>query len=138
MLMPAPYREEHDQYLSRYRSTGVRRIIGIGREVEGRRKDGSTFPMELSVGEARPGGKRVFVGIIRDVTARHAAERSLRIAKEQAEGASRAKSVFLANMSHEIRTPMNAVLGYTQVLENDADLPAKFHRPLYVGEFRAQ
>jgi len=130
MLMPAPYREEHDQYLSRYRSTGIRRIIGVGREVEGRRKDGSTFPMELSVGEARPGGKQVFVGIIRDVTARHAAERSLRVAKEQAEGASRAKSIFLANMSHEIRTPMNAVLGYTQVLENDADLPAKFRRPL--------
>jgi len=130
MLMPAPYHEEHDQYLSRYRTTGVRRIIGIGREVEGRRKDGSTFPMELSVGGARPGDKRVFVGIIRDVTARHAAERSLRIAKEQAEGASRAKSLFLANMSHEIRTPMNAVLGYTQVLENDADLPAKFRRPL--------
>ena len=130
MLMPAPYREEHDQYLFRYRNTGVRRIIGIGREVEGRRKDNSTFPMELSVGEARPGGKQVFVGIIRDVTARHAAERSLRIAKDQAEGASRAKSVFLANMSHEIRTPMNAVLGYTQVLENDAQLPSRFRQPL--------
>ncbi len=130
MLMPAPYQEEHDQYLFRYRNTGVRRIIGIGREVEGRRKDGSTFPMELSVGEARPGGQQIFVGIIRDVTARHAAEFSLRIAKDQAEGASRAKSVFLANMSHEIRTPMNAVLGYTQVLENDAQLPAKYRQPL--------
>jgi PAS domain S-box-containing protein len=105
MLMPPPYRQEHDQYLLRYRTTGVKRVIGVGREVEGRRKDGSTFPMELSVGEARPGGRQIFVGIVRDITARKSAERSLRVAKEPAESASRAKSLFLANMSHEIRTP---------------------------------
>ena len=79
MLMPPPYRDEHDEYLHRYRATGNKRIIGIGREVEGRRKDGTTFPMELSVGEARPGGQQVFVGIIRDITARKSAEQSLRI-----------------------------------------------------------
>jgi CheY-like chemotaxis protein len=86
--------------------------------------------MELSVGEARQGGQQVFVGIIRDITARRSSERSLRIAKEQAESASHAKSLFLANMSHEIRTPMNAVLGYTQLIESDAELPDKYRRPL--------
>jgi len=130
MLMPSPYREEHDEYLHRYRTTGNKRIIGIGREVEGRRKNGTSFPMELSVGEARPDGQQVFVGIVRDITERKSAEKSLRIAKEQAESASHAKSQFLANISHEIRNPMNAVLGYTQLIENDPELPDNYRRPL--------
>ncbi|MBI3676008.1 MAG: PAS domain S-box protein [Proteobacteria bacterium] len=68
MLMPAPYREKHDAYIDRYKTTGERRIIGIGREVLGLRKDGTTFPMYLSVGEGNVGGRRVFVGIIHDLT----------------------------------------------------------------------
>jgi PAS domain S-box-containing protein len=73
-LMPAPYHEEHDRYLDNYHRTGERKIIGIGREVVGRRSDGTTFPMGLSVGEATEGGKTVFVGIIHDLTERRRAE----------------------------------------------------------------
>ncbi|MDE2181592.1 MAG: PAS domain S-box protein [Alphaproteobacteria bacterium] len=68
MLMPEPYREAHDSYINRYKTTGEARIIGIGREVHGQRKDGSVFPMYLSVGEGRLNGNRIFVGIIHDLT----------------------------------------------------------------------
>src|SRR5204862_190555 len=70
MLMPAPYRDEHDHYLDNFHRTGVKKIIGSGREVTGRRRDGTTFPMGLSVGEARQEGQSIFVGIIHDLTAR--------------------------------------------------------------------
>jgi PAS domain S-box-containing protein len=68
MLMPAPYRDKHNQYLSDYLGTGEQKIIGIGREVKGQRKDGSTFPMYLSVGEGLAENRKFFVGIIRDLT----------------------------------------------------------------------
>ena len=78
MLMPGHYQREHDSYLANYHATGRRKIIGIGREVLGLRKDGATFPMDLSVGEAKEDGKPIFVGIIRDLTARRAAEAAQR------------------------------------------------------------
>ncbi len=78
MLMPAPYQSGHDGYLRNYRETGARKIIGIGREVQGLHKSGERFPMDLSVGEAEEDGKPIFVGIIRDLTARNAAEAALR------------------------------------------------------------
>src|SRR5260370_1292367 len=78
MLMPEPYQHEHDRYIANYLDSRDPKIIGIGREVVGLRKDGSTFPMDLSVGEARQEGGSIFVGIIRDITERKSAERALR------------------------------------------------------------
>jgi two-component system sensor kinase FixL len=77
MLMPEPYRSEHDDYLERYRRTGERRIIGIGREVRGRRKDGSEFPMDLAVSVINFGNRRIFTGIVRDITARKELEQEI-------------------------------------------------------------
>lgn len=78
MLMPAPYRGEHDGYLASYLATGVKKVIGLGREVTGQRKDGSTFPMELAVSEMRIGETRKFTGLVRDITQRKEAESELR------------------------------------------------------------
>jgi two-component system, sensor histidine kinase len=83
MLMPEPYRSAHDGYLEAYKRTGVPRIIGIGREVTGKRKDGSLFPLDLAVGESRVGGRRLFAGIVRDITERKRTEERLRQSEER-------------------------------------------------------
>jgi PAS domain S-box-containing protein len=77
LLMPSPYREEHDEYLRSYRETGRRKIIGIGREVRGRRKDGSTFPMDLAVSEVELGDRLIFTGIVRDISERRRLEKEI-------------------------------------------------------------
>jgi PAS domain S-box-containing protein len=84
LLMPEPYHGGHDGYLADYRRTGRAKVIGVGREVEGRRKDGSTFPMDLAVGESRPGERRYFTGVVRDVTERKRIEEALRFSEQQA------------------------------------------------------
>jgi PAS domain S-box-containing protein len=83
MLMPPPYREEHDEYLRRYHETGRRNIIGIGREVTGRRKDGSTFPMDLAVSEVDLGSRTIFTGIVRDISERRRLEKEILNVSEQ-------------------------------------------------------
>ena len=78
MLMPAPYQGEHDGYLRNYLTTGEKKIIGIGREVVRLRRDRSTFPMDLAVSEVELDGRRLFTGIVRDITERKRAEHALR------------------------------------------------------------
>lgn len=116
MLMPSPYYDEHDQYLKSYRSTGVKKIIGTGREVVGRRKNGGTFPIELSVGEIARDNNPLYVGILRDITERKSIEEALKESIRSTEQANQAKSEFLARVSHELRTPLNAILGFSEMM----------------------
>lgn len=119
MLMPRPDSDLHDSYLRKYLDTGVAKIIGIGREVNGRRRDGSEFPLWLSVSETDVDGEKSFTGIIRNLVEEKEAERQTLEAKELAETASHQKSRFLATMSHELRTPLNAIIGYSEMLLDD-------------------
>jgi two-component system sensor kinase FixL len=112
MLMPSPYREEHDAYLARYLSTGTKKIIGLGREVQGLRRDGTTFPLHLSVGEAQVnGGERRFTGIVHDLSARTEIERQLR---EQTALARLGE--MAAVVAHEVKNPLAGIRGAIQVI----------------------
>ena len=133
ILMPEPYRSEHDGYLEAYRETGEAKIIGIWREVEGQRKDGSTFPLELAVSEMAIDGTPMFTGIVRDISEKKKAYAELKLAKEQADKANQAKSEFLSSMSHELRTPLNAILGFAQLLEIGKKAPLTDRQKDQVG-----
>ncbi len=142
MLMPEPYRRNHDSYVRNYLKTGKANVIGLGREAVALRKDGSEFPIELAVSEMAVGGRRKFTGVVRDITERKQAEAQLKESRDElevqadqlqemahtsererlrAEEATEAKSRFLANMSHELRTPLNAIIGYSEMLLEDAE-----------------
>ena len=114
MLMPAPYKAAHDGYLERYLETGERRIIGIGRVVVGERKDGSTFPMELSVGEMHSGKQRCFTGFIRDLTERQAAERRLQDLQGELVHVSRLTALgeMASALAHELNQPLTAASNF--------------------------
>ena len=114
ILMPQPYRREHDGYLDRYRTTGERRIIGIGRIVVGERKDGSTFPMELAVGEARGGPERCFTGFVRDLTERRTQERRVQDLQSELVHVSRltAMGEMASSLAHELNQPLTAITSY--------------------------
>lgn len=106
MLMPEPYASHHDGYLAAYRKTGQAKIIGVGREGVGRRKDGGEFPLDLAISEVRIGGRRVFVGVVRDLTERKRIER---LHKE-----------FVSTVSHELRTPLTSIVGSLGLIRGGA------------------
>jgi two-component system sensor kinase FixL len=126
-LMPAPYRESHDGYLQRYRTTGERRIIGIGRVVVGQRKGGSTFPMELAVGEMRSHDRRYFTGFIRDLTERQKTEARLQELQSELVHISRltAMGEMASTLAHELNQPLSAISNYLKgsrrILEDSSD-----------------
>jgi PAS domain S-box-containing protein len=113
MLMPSPDREAHDGYISRYLDTGERRIIGYGRVVTGQRKDGSTFPMELAVGEALTDGKRIFTGFIRDLTSRHKIEDELRQSQKM-----EAIGQLTGGLAHDFNNLLTVISGNLEMLED--------------------
>jgi protein-histidine pros-kinase len=121
ILIPESYREQHLAGIERFRITGRSQLVGKTVELEALRKDGTVFPVELSLASWTSGDGAYFTGIIRDITERRRAE-EMRRAKEAAEEASRAKSSFVARMSHELRTPLHAIIGFTNLLlQNKAD-----------------
>ncbi|MBN9315225.1 MAG: PAS domain S-box protein [Devosia sp.] len=116
MLMPAPYREQHDGYLQRYLTTGEKRIIGIDRVVVGRRKDGSTFPMKLAVGEMRQGDRVYFTGFIRDLTEREESQAMLDQARSELARLARLNELgeMASTLAHELNQPLSAIANYVQ------------------------
>jgi two-component system, LuxR family, sensor kinase FixL len=114
VLMPAPHREAHDGYMQRYYDTGERRIIGVGRVVEGARKDGSTFPMELSVGEVRTERGRFFTGFARDLSERRTAEARMQELQAELVHVSRltAMGEMASALAHELNQPLAAISNY--------------------------
>lgn len=115
MLMPEPYHSEHDGYIERYLKTSIPHIIGIGREVVGRRKDGSTFPMYLSVGEGEVNGQRIFVGIVSDISQQRARDKRIQELQGELLHVTRmtAMGEMTSALAHEINQPLTALLNYT-------------------------
>lgn len=132
MLMPAPHRDRHDDYLARYERTGERRIIGIGRVVTALRRDGTSIPVELAVGEARDGEHRLFTGFIRDLTAQQLAELRLKELQSELIHVSRvsAMGTMASTLAHELSQPLTAIANYLEAGRDLIDRAAPDTLPL--------
>ncbi len=117
VLMPSPYREQHNGYLQNYHQTGQASIIGIGREVVGLRKDGTQFPMDLSVGRFELDDGVYFTGIARDVTSRKEQENRLRDLAASLEEKNRELETIVYVASHDLRSPLVNIQGFSKELE---------------------
>lgn len=112
ILMPEPYHSEHDSYLKNYHSTGHKKIIGIGREVQGRRKDGTVMSIDLAVSEVKVDGERLYSGILRDITERKKAEEEIMRSNEELE-----RFAYIA--SHDLQEPLRMIANFTGLLEEE-------------------
>ena len=121
MLMPSSEAEHHDQYLYNHVHTGKVRVVDSERQLIAKRKDGSEFPIDLALSSMDLSGKRYFNALIRDITERVATEQQLIEEKLRADASNRAKSAFLSRVSHELHTPLNAILGFGQLLNEEAN-----------------
>lgn len=121
MLMPDPYKSEHDGYLTNYQTTRIKKIIGIGREVIGLRKNGESFPMELGISETSADGQTIFTGVVRDISERKQIETM--------------KSEFVSTVSHELRTPLTAIRGSLGLVNAGVmgELPEKANNLLQIA-----
>jgi PAS domain S-box-containing protein len=122
-LMPEPYHGVHDQHLHRYKETGVKSIIGVGREVSAKRKDGSVFPLDLAVGEMFLHDRRMYVGILRDITARKEVENDRLKLIENLKQSNQELDDFAYIASHDLKEPLRGLFNNSQFLKEDyADL----------------
>ena len=120
-LMPAPYREEHDTYMSNYVRTGHAKIIGIGREVIGQRKDGSVFPMDLAVSEVKLAGRRLFTGFVRDITERKRSEAKLAELAQTLVEKNKELETIVYVASHDLRSPLVNIQGFSKELARSCE-----------------
>lgn len=132
ILMPAPYHDEHDKYVERYVRTGEKRIIGIGRTVEGQKKDGTIFPLRLAVGEAKAGEHRLFTGFIIDLTETRNIQAELQALQADLLHSSRLSAVgtLASALAHEINQPLSAIANYLSAARDMLDSGVEANRDL--------